>query len=924
MEIDFDFDGSLRLADVVGDFFHSPSTGMYVFRHPVIVDKRVLAAADEIGLRVEASPEKWLVNIRLADALRLLEHLGSTALSLPEYFKVRRDAIDAGDEDMVHSLEPDQFLEMLATVFVHDEHMIHHPASSGPSAFSGDAIPVNTPAGRYGWILQDEVDLETGLPTRVSFERNIHDRTIKYWDTHTDIGREGALMSVRGYVTSVGKVSLDLGFPADAISHKLTIRECRRERPAGVLDEAVLDAARDALSGYDRALEDKTLYTDVPAWCGELLAFVRSHCDVIRTADDVAGQVLRGDVQDALGSLWLVANARGNDEVATDVRACARELSGLTDADLSDESFLEFVRTSALRMERARAEHESVVFVKGHENPDTDTIVSALAEAYRNHLLHGDESVFVPVVPGRRVPDEVVELLGEELAGCLVLTEGEGYRAAAASGRPEWIAVDHNIGPEQPDTRAIIDHHFPDPVPLRQAIPRRIIFAGSTSGLVTLRYYGIGLDIPGAMARILHGATLMDTENRFPGKMTPLDELVMDRLAASSGATDETGLYRSLMRRLITCYDAEKLFRRDYKEDWCFFGFAVAKAIRILDDERAPLVARLRDLAAENNRKTNLPLTLLKIVDYDDDAETIRRERMYPVFAERSSPEFERTVRSAIETVIRHESPPGVKVKEHEGAIEYWGVGTQLSRKKLAPVMDPVVTAFNQYFYSPSNGFYVRRDFLRGSPAVEETIERLGLDAHIDEDGIVVGNPGQLKFILQELGFSCTTPAEYFRAWADARVAGDERMVRHLTSPRYLETLDAIVEDKSALVEHPVMSRVDGAMRYEGARRKVKIPEGVPGLIDPEKVGPDTGLPTTVEDPRQYGSGRWRYWSPDSDRAWVLRSTIFAYDIPSLDLKFGFDEALPRLSIRPCVGTVTPPSVEVYEEAGTIRVVVKE
>ena len=82
MEINYKFDGSLRLDAVVRDFFHSPSTGLYVYRHPLIVDERVLQAADKLGIEVEASPEKWLVNITIADALRLLSAIGSSALSL--------------------------------------------------------------------------------------------------------------------------------------------------------------------------------------------------------------------------------------------------------------------------------------------------------------------------------------------------------------------------------------------------------------------------------------------------------------------------------------------------------------------------------------------------------------------------------------------------------------------------------------------------------------------------------------------------------------------------------------------------------------------------------------------------------------------------------------------------------------------------
>jgi hypothetical protein len=921
MEIDYDFDGSLRVGDVTEAFFHSPSTGLYVFRHPLVVDARVLRAADELGLRPQASPEKWLVNVTLADALRLLERLGSTALSLPEYFQVRRDALDRNDRDMLRSLESDQFIEMLATVFVRDRAMIHHPRPGDGPSFAGDEILVRTPEGRYGWVDPDEVDLRTGLPTRVTHVRNVRDQTIKYWDTHTDIGREGVLMAVRGFVTSVGKISLDLGFSADAVSHKLTIRECRTTRPQGALDERVLAEAKEGLGRYYAAAADRSLYARVPDWYATLPAFVEAHRETLRAAGDVAGEVLKEDLRDALGILWTCALARGQGEAAGRLRDAARALSGLSDAGASDEAFFSFLRGRRDALRRAARDRASVVFVTGHDNPDTDAVVSALAEAFRQHLLAGGVSAFVPVVPGGRAPDEVAELLGPEVAGGLVFTDGEDYAAAARSGRPEWIMVDHNVSRVQPDTRAIIDHHYPSDVCLRQRIPRRIVFAGSTSALVAQRFYGLGLEIPPGMARVLHGATLMDTEKRFPGKMTSLDELIMNRLRRAAGMADESAFYQRLMRRLVACYDPDRLFIRDYKEDWCFFGFAVAKGIGMLDDGRSALVGRLRELARENNRAKNLPLTLLKVVDYAADAETIRRERMYPVFADAAGPEFREAVRAAVVTVIRHESPPDVRVAVTEDAVEYWGVGSQLSRKKLAPVLDLVVTAFNRYFYSPSAGLHFRRDFLRRDRDVEAVARRHGIDLHADEDGVVVGNPAELKFLLQELGFECASPAEYFKAYADARAAGDGRMAARLTSSRYLEALDLIVEDGEVLVEHPRIVRGGDGYSYEGGtRRRARVPRGEPGLIDPRKIDPLTGLPTEVEDPRQYGKGLWRYWSPDSDRAWALRSTIFAYDIPALDLKFGFREALPRLAIRPCVRQVKHPRVEVREAGGKISV----
>ncbi|MFN7972025.1 MAG: DHH family phosphoesterase [Acidobacteriota bacterium] len=571
-------------------------------------------------------------------------------------------------------------------------------------------------------------------------------------------------------------------------------------------------------------------------------------------------------------------------------------------------------------MNAAAAAHGSVVFVVGHDNPDTDTVVSAMAEAWRQHLLHGDRSTFVPVVPGHRVPDEAEELIGVENADRLVRTGDSDYRAAARAGRPEWIMVDHSIGREQPDTRAIIDHHYPSEIALLQQIPRRIVFAGSTCGLVAQKYYGMGLPIPPKLASYLHGTSLMDTENRLPGKMTALDELIMNRLQNASGQSDERAFYQRLMRKLITTYDADSLFQRDYKEDWSF-GFAVAKGIHLLGPAHGEVVGQLLALARRSNDARNLPLTLVKVVDYADDAVTIARERLFPVYHGAPSPELERAVKDAIVTVIRHESPPGVTIEDVGGAIEYSGVGTQLSRKKLTPVLDPVVKAFNRYFYSPSTGLHFLRDWLRESPELSSAANRLGRRLHADQDGVLVGNPGALKLFLQETGQLAASPREYFRAWADATAVRDDRMVAHLTSSHYLETLDALVEDRSTLVEHPTMRMKDGALVYDGGeRRKVTVPVGEPGLFDPKAIDPDTGLPSRVEDPRQYGKGLWRYWSPCSDRAWVLRSTIFAYDIPSLDLKFEYSEALPRLAIRPCVKTVRPPTVEIQKHAKKIRV----
>ncbi|MBN1412374.1 MAG: DHH family phosphoesterase [Spirochaetales bacterium] len=925
MEIDYNFNGSLKLTDVVEDFFYSPSTGLYVFRHPLVVDERVLAAAADLSIRVQASPEKWLVNTRLADCLKILSLLGSTALSLPEYFQVRKDVIEAEDSQMLDSLESDRFIEMLSTVFIRDSSMIHHPEPLGPLKFTGEEIPVKTPEGRYGWIDPGKVSLETGLPEEVGKIRNIEDNTFKYWDTHTDIGRQGVLMAMRGFVTSVGKISIDLGIPADAISHKLSIRECRKTLPSSALDENTLEEAKAILSRYYASVEDGTFFTQDVPWTADFLSFIGSRRQAITSAKDAAALVLREDIYDVLGVLRIRAEGK-NEGKEPALKSAALEFSGISGGQVTDDMFLDFVRTRKDVLSGAVAEKRGIVFVMGHRNPDTDTVVSALGESFRQYLLHGDgDAVFVPVVPGNSIPEEISELLGKDVSGCLVLTDSSLYKMAKNSGRPEWIMVDRNVGPEQPDTRAIIDHHYPSDVCLMQQIPRRIIFAGSTTALVAQKLYGMGIDIPPLLAGIFHGAALMDTENRFTGKMTMLDEIVMDSLKRISGMDDEAGFYRRLMKKLVSCYDPDELFYRDYKEDWSFFGFAVAKGIEIMDERNRPVIRRLTELARINNTSQNLPLTLVKIVDYDRDGETIRRERACPVFSDEAAPEMKDAVFKTIITVIKHESGKNVMIKTDGDCIEYWGVGTQLSRKKLAPVLELVVNAFNRYFYSPSTGLYFKRDFLRMDRKIEEIALRDGIKPHVSGEGVLVGNPAELKFFLQETGFLCASPSEFFKAYFDAVRIRDQRMQKHLTNSRYLETLDAIVENRKVLVEHPVIRFSPPGFDYEGGTKKlVTVLKGEPGLINPEKIDLSTGLPLEVEDPRQYGTGLWRYWSPDSDCVWVLRSTIFAYDMPALDLKFHYREALPRLSIRPCTTRIIHPKVDVVEKDNVIDVVVVE
>jgi len=71
---------------------------------------------------------------------------------------------------------------------------------------------------------------------------------------------------------------------------------------------------------------------------------------------------------------------------------------------------------------------------------------------------------------------------------------------------------------------------------------------------------GVGILPDQKLAKILHGATLMDTENRNIYKMTKKDILIMDYLKSISEIDDENIFYGHLMSFLLNTDDPDILF----------------------------------------------------------------------------------------------------------------------------------------------------------------------------------------------------------------------------------------------------------------------------------------------------------------------------------------------------------------------------
>ncbi len=918
------------------EFFYCESLDAYVAIQPLKVDDRVVKAASELGIELNWDDEGRIKDITYLDAKKLSERLGAFMLSPSDYWKVYNEALEKGNTEMIEQLRSDQSTEWLDVVFEKDNEgnvfMIEHPKiieTDEGIKYEGERKKIEVPDGRPGWFNpQNNINPESGLPVYVDLKREKgtpawSSANWKYWSVFKI---NEPVAAIRGYVTSSGTPSLDCDIPVEAKQPVLMLRECRKELLEPAINPELMKTAKEFVEKYLLTTVDKpaiqnpqeheVFYSDHEI----LFDFLQKSGNEFVNSKDKEAQKIREKFIDMLGIIRVMAKTKGDQSVKEKVDELAQNLFGIRQEEVNFSSFTSFVNNSQEKLKEALSEKKKIVFVMGHKNPDTDTVVSCLAEAYRNNIL--DKTTFyIPVIQGSRIPDEIKKLLGDEISNSLLLTDNPDYIAALNSGQARWILVDHNVSEVQRFAVSIVDHHILSNTAKKQDVSKTWEMVGSTTALVAQKFHGMGVDVDKDLARILYGATLMDTENRSDKKMTYKDNLVMDDLKSISEIEDDKEFYQDLMSHLLNTDDAELLFNRDYKQDWGIFGFAVAKVKGAFDEKggeiKKDLLNRLVDLAKKNNKEKNFPLTIIKVADYLDDNETINRERVYLIFNQYVLPEFKDTMFKFITKIIQNEfRNKKVQIRQTENSIDFWGIGDQLSRKVTAPFLEPIVEAFNEYYYSPSTNLYVKREFLKINEQIQQAAQELGIELSADREGRINNITfNEAKQLLNHLGLDIMSLSEYWKILKEAEETRDEQMLKHLRSAGFVEFLDTVILDGKYIIDHPAVIKSESGYEYEGEKREVVIPEGVPGLIYPEDIDLETGFPKVVQDPRKYGDKRlWRYWSPDAPICVPTRGHIFLLNQPSFDTKIHPDDALPNLGIRPCCRMVKSPIVEIVED----------
>ena len=247
--------------------------------------------------------------------------------------------------------------------------------------------------------------------------------------------------------------------------------------------------------------------------------------------------------------------------------------------------------------------------VIGHTAPDGDAVFSSLFEAFRRYCVHGTRAV--PVVQAAAMPREAAWLLGDIAA--LVPTE-------------EWLSrypdvplvlTDHFEDPRWPHrVIAVIDHHRPAKNTNFTGIDTTIQKVGAATTLVTLACRRDGLLPDPAVARMLLGAILLDTDNLLPSK-THAEDLDAGEWLAALCQEDTNTLYKALQAQLLAETDPVSLYTRDYRlytdpQGTPVLGFAILKVW----ENALPDTAAVRRLLAADAARRGCRVCVAKIATF--------------------------------------------------------------------------------------------------------------------------------------------------------------------------------------------------------------------------------------------------------------------------------------------------------------------
>jgi hypothetical protein len=817
-------------------FFYDEALELYINDAPLVVSSRVLAISKSLGIQVRWNDKGQICGVTHETSLALAAALGSVPMTVRQYIAL------AQREPRVASTE---FAEWLADTYTYKDSVV----------FDSNGAPIPMPSARPGWFGLANTD-EHGIPITLTATSSLDEW--KFWTPCDPTFQSGA---IRGFVTSSGTCSLDLGIPVFARHPKLMMREAYRSRPSD------LDCPLDHTFAEYQSL------------------IMREKKD-----DDALKDFL----------VRLTAEQLSFDEVSNDMmtekrREMVIDLIGMRRILLDEHEGLQVLTPDHLLSALPLDGEATSVIVLGHPWPDADSLVSAVFEAARRNMLSKTRS-HVPWA--EYVPPEVAQILGPALGGSIAPKWPEELHT--------FVLVDCQRSPHAKTSlvQSVIDHH-PCSAQYPYYVAQSYDFSWSTTLQVYIKLLGCGFELCPQSARLLAEATTLEAEPELLKYMGAVDQMAFNRLTRIAGSM--TG-YASLMATMTDDIDREQSFWKDYKEDR--FGFAVIK-------HRKPVATCFVDLARENNAGRHLPVTVVKQVSYSTDFEAVQYEVITLVFNLRF---HDKGFRAAVLDVITssctafhgdsiaiHTTTPSTDTT----SITLTGTHSQTPRLLLLPLVTRIVDEHLRFAYSISLDRYIACGFyfgahggsIYGSPG-----DALQVQARLcfREVKTLVDLSANVTFLsLSEYW----TVLREFAEW--------KHVTMSLTDDVYVELLDTEIHQR----DDGKWTVSNGRQPLVA----MKIPPAHPAQLLPSDCREVNGIPTRLVSPNIYDDDSlWRYWSPDSAVNVATRGHIFLLDRPCIDLKIKANERTARLTFRPVYKDIPNMRYEIVRTSGRwVEVVIR-
>lgn len=251
------------------------------------------------------------------------------------------------------------------------------------------------------------------------------------------------------------------------------------------------------------------------------------------------------------------------------------------------------------------------VYSVGHKNPDTDSVVSAIAAA--DLFSKWRKMECQPVVQGKINPETEFVLGKFGLAAPEIMESAKGEKAIIVdTTEASQLFDDLKSG----EVLIVVDHHKLGDLTTSLPLEMWVRPVGCTSTILTEMYNLAGIEIPGPLAGAMLCAILSDTVMFKSPTCTDTDKKACAQLAKAAGIEDTTslGIEMFKVKSAVSGTSAADLMFRDYK-DMTINGLKIGVAqievidLSVLEPVKTALYEECRKAKAEGRHSVFLLLT---------------------------------------------------------------------------------------------------------------------------------------------------------------------------------------------------------------------------------------------------------------------------------------------------------------------------